>query len=178
MSLRGTTLLGRRMSCPTYPLFSPSRGADGSPTCACVGAWRFQFAAGGVNSGRQPWRDLSAGGPHLLSAGDATAKPLRHCLGRNISTATRGTPVARGSLVTRGAFARGAPVAASLPRPRLAIVACKAPGCIPSRASPRQRGARRIHEPRMQRRPFRHALKGVESCDSPSHQATNTLGKT
>ena len=92
MSLRGTTLLGRRMSCPAYPLFSPSRGADGSPTCARVDAWRFQFAAGGVNSGRQPWRDLSAGGPHLLSAGDATTKPLRHCLGWNISTATGFTP--------------------------------------------------------------------------------------
>lgn len=92
MSLRGTTLLGRRMSCPTYPLFSPSRGADGSPTCARVDAWRFQFAAGGVNSGRQPWRDLSAGGPHLLSVGDATAKPLRHCLGWNISTATGPAP--------------------------------------------------------------------------------------
>ena len=101
MSLRGTTLLGRRMSCPAYPLFSPSRGADGSPTCVRVDAWRFQFAAGGVNSGRQPWRDLSAGGPRLLSAGDATAKPLRHCLGWNISTATRGAPVAHGVLVAR-----------------------------------------------------------------------------
>ena len=38
MSLRGTTLLGRRMSFPAYPLFSPSRGADGSPTCARVDA--------------------------------------------------------------------------------------------------------------------------------------------
>ena len=64
--------------CPAYPLFSPFRGAYGLPTCAPRAY--VKLAAGGVNSGRLPWRDLSAGGSHLSSAGNATAKPLRHSL--------------------------------------------------------------------------------------------------
>lgn len=64
-------------------------GLRGPAACSST----VQVAAGGVNSGRQPWRDLSAGGPHLLSAGDATAKPLRHCLRAHDSTAR---PKARG----------------------------------------------------------------------------------
>ncbi len=134
MSFRGTTLLGRRMLCPAYPLWPRCVGQTASLLSAAIypaiaaAPWRHpldvrtsqspkrrfllalepgaaglrslaacsstvQVAAGGVNSGRQPWRGLSAGGPHLLSAGDATAKPLRHCLRAHDSTAR---PKARG----------------------------------------------------------------------------------
>ena len=78
--LRGTTLIDVRVFSRARPLVVP-RTVGPTASLLAGRAARFEVAAGGVNSGRQPWRDLSAGEPHLLSAGDATTKPLRHCLG-------------------------------------------------------------------------------------------------
>ena len=88
---RGTTLVDERVFSRARPLLGPVPWGGRLPywvaRSAPAPAATVKVAAGGVNSGRQPWRDLSAGEPHLLSAGDATTKPLRHCLVGHGSTA-------------------------------------------------------------------------------------------
>lgn len=131
--IRGTTSVGARVVSPARPLFAPR---SVGPTASLLGPARrtsgrfrrsrrpvprtVQVAAGGVNSGPLPWRGLSAGDPHLFSAGNATPRPLRHRLLRHGSTAPlRRSPTFASRSPTRPTGARlatgGASAAGSRP---------------------------------------------------------------
>ena len=66
---RGTTLVDERVFSRARPLLGPVPWGGRLPywvaRSAPAPAATVKVAAGGVNSGRQPWRDLSAGEPHL-----------------------------------------------------------------------------------------------------------------